>query len=67
MAAKQTEHVVPLYLKVWLTPRCRVELQVTGEFDSEAFQKMISFLSLAGEVWGSPEKPEQNTSSDSVK
>jgi hypothetical protein len=61
MAAKTTEQQVPLYLKVWLTSRCRVELQVTGEFDSEAFQRMIAFLSLAGDVWGAPEKAEANT------
>lgn len=49
-----TTEQIPLYLRVWLTPKCHVELTISGELNTEAFQRLDAFLSLTAEIW----KPE---------
>lgn len=51
--ATTEQQQIPLYLKAWLTPKCHVELILSGEPDPEAFRKLASFLSLTAEMWES--------------
>lgn len=45
-----TKVQVPLYLRVWLTPKCHVELTISGELNTEAFERLAAFLGLTAEI-----------------
>lgn len=42
----------PLYAKIHLSCDCEVELRLTGEVNKEAFNRLLEFLKVTGELWG---------------
>lgn len=41
----------PLYAKIHLSRDCEVELRLTGEVSQEAFNRLLEFLRVTGELW----------------
>lgn len=41
----------PLYAKIHLSHDCEVELQLTGNVTQEAYDRLLQFLKVTGELW----------------
>lgn len=43
---------LPLYISVWLTHECHIELAMRGIVSQEALDRLVQFLRVTGELWG---------------